>query len=238
MSPWDDDWPHRVPRRVRIQVSGFVLGACAYGGRLRTVGVSPGMCLCVRNRPQAGSGCRGGSWISGNRPPQSHLADARPASGTPCSDERRFALRLHGVVLPALLRCDRPEAGNGHGQAPREKVAPPGFPRGHRSVAVFGLGASAGPIPIGDRVARADPDLIGAPALSVAAGRAYRMAGVRTPAESSWGVLEKTRAMLAAVAALGSQTRLRNAQLGQWHGTQQRLSSPLLPSRKIAVSIR
>ena len=92
-------------------MSAFVLGACAYGGRFRNVGVSPFAFMA-----------------------------------SPC---------LHAC---AVTERKRAMVTVKH----REQVAPPGFRHEHRSIAVFGLGASAGADSIGDRVADADPDLIGA----------------------------------------------------------------------------
>ena len=60
-------------------------------------------------------------------------------------------------------------------------VAPTGFPQRQNSVAVRGLGACAGVDSIGDRGARGGADLFRASALTRAAGRAYRMAGIEAP---------------------------------------------------------
>lgn len=98
------------------------------------------------------------------------------------------------------------QIGPAGGGAAAVVVAPPDFPRARQSVSVLGLGACAGVYSIGDRVARAEPDLIRAPALTKAASRAYRMAGITRPEEgisvaevyASYPVIE-----LASLEALG-----------------------------------
>ena len=74
------------------------------------------------------------------------------------------------------------QVGPAGGGAAAVVVAPPDFAHSQQTVSVLGMGACAGVYSIGDRVARGDPDLIRAPALTKAARRAYGMAGIAAPA--------------------------------------------------------
>ncbi len=81
------------------------------------------------------------------------------------------------------------QVGPAGGGAAAVVVAPAHVTSARKSVSVVGLGACAGVYSIGDRVSAADPDMITVPALTKAANRAYRMAGIDKP-ETSIDVAE------------------------------------------------
>lgn len=103
------------------------------------------------------------------------------------------------------------QIGPAGGGAAAVVVAPPDFSHGQRSVSVLGLGSCAGVYSIGDRVARGEADLITVPALTRAASRAYRMAGIATPDKSidvaevyaSYPVIELTSLEALGLAPIG-----------------------------------
>ena len=125
----------------------------------------------------------------------------------------RAPVTMDEVLSSALVAWPirKLQIGPAGGGAAAVVVAPPDYAHVQRSVSVLGLGASAGVYSIGDRVARGEADLITVPALTQAANRAYRMAGIATPDKSinvaevyaSYPVIELTSLEALGLAPIG-----------------------------------